>query len=77
MVSEEGQGFFFFSKQPSFTVAEIGLNQTSYDTTENSGTVQVCAELMSISAGGLDCDVTVLLSTSNGTAIGLFVRMCG
>ena len=59
---------------PPFSVAEIGLNQTSYGTTENSGTVQVCAELKN---GSLECNVSVMLSTSNGTAIGVFVRMCG
>ena len=57
-----------------FTVADIGLNQTSYVTTENSGTARVCAELKN---GSLECDVTVLFNTSNGTAIGLLVRMCG
>ena len=57
---------------PPFSVAEIGLNQTSYGTTENSGTVQVCAELKN---GSLECNVSVMLSTSNGTAIGLFIKV--
>ena len=41
---------------------------TSYFTTETNGTVEVCAKLKN---GTLECNVTVLLSTSNGSAIGL------
>ena len=55
----------------AFTVAEIGLQQTSYLTTETSGTVEVCAVLMN---GSLECNVTVLLSTANGTATGLLIE---
>ena len=58
----------------AFTVAEIGLQQTSYLTTETSGTVEVCALLKN---GSLECNVTVLLSTSNGTAIGMLVQVMG
>ena len=36
-------GLLFPSEFFSFAVAEIGLNQTSYWTTESSGTVRVCA----------------------------------
>ena len=54
-----------------FIVVEIGLQQMSYLTTETSGTVEVCALLKN---GSLECNVTVLLSTANGTAIGLLIE---
>ena len=50
------------------TVVEIGLRKTQYFTNETNGTLEVCAKLKN---GTLECNVTVLLSTSNGSAIGL------
>ena len=59
-----------------FAVVEIGLSSSNYDTTESSGTVQVCAVITSRLSLTLECDVSLSLGTSDASAIGLCVCVC-
>ena len=47
----------------------IGLDKSDYHTSEDIGSVFVCAELLDL-AGNLETSLRVLLSTTDGTAIG-------
>ena len=48
----------------------IGLTQAVYNTTEQRGVVDVCANITSLPAGGSSVDAVVTIVTSDGTAIG-------
>ena len=58
MTAEQG----FFS-----AVVTIGFEQTCYLLMEDQGTVEVCA---SVTSGSLGDEVTVILSTQDGSAEG-------
>ena len=59
-----------------FAVVEIGLSSSNYDTTETSGTVQVCAVITLGLRLTLECNVSLSLGTSDASAIGWFVCVC-
>jgi hypothetical protein len=48
----------------------IGLERPTYSVDEEDGTVEVCAVLLS---GSLERTVSVTLSTSDGSAIGMIL----
>ena len=55
-----------------FTVITIGLNQSNYNTSETDGSVMVCAGIIAMT-GTLESNVTLSVSTSDGSATGLCV----
>ena len=50
----------------------VGLMQTSYNTPEIGGPLSVCVEILN---GNLEKNVSLTLSTSDGTAIGMNFRL--
>ena len=48
--------------------AIIHLEQDSYNVTEGDGLVQVCVEVTIPGNTDLECDITAVLTSSNGTA---------
>ena len=50
-----------------YLVIEIGLTQGNYNTTEESGLVSVCIEIISMT-GELECNVTVWFCTTDDSA---------
>ena len=45
---------------------------------ETSGPVSVCAEILSLPTGNIECDLTNVLSmtTHDGSATGMYIRSC-
>jgi len=52
----------------SYPAVEVRFQQTVYSVMESDGIVEVCVEL----SGVLERDVTISLSTSDGSAVGKF-----
>ena len=50
-----------------YLVIEVGLTQGNYNTTEESGLVSVCTEVISMT-GELECNVTVSFCTTDDSA---------
>ena len=53
------------------TAVEVGLVSTSYETSEDAGSVMVCANISSPSGGTVETDLEVILDFSDGTALGV------
>ncbi len=48
----------------------LALAQSEYATSEDLGSVEVCVRLIQVPAGGLECNLSVILGLQNGAKSG-------
>ena len=58
---------------PSVTVA---FEQTTYTVSEGDGTTQVCVVVSGVPAGGLESEIVVILTTTDGDKAGRVHSWC-
>ena len=51
-------------------VAAVEMSEPNYSVGEGDSSVEVCVELTSLPAGGLECEIVVVLDVSAGTKTG-------
>ena len=56
-----------YAKYFTPTVAAVEMAESHYSVGEGDGSVEVCVELTSLPAGGLECEISVTLDFNDGT----------
>ena len=61
--------FDMYTSHP-YKDATLSFAQISYEISENGGSVDVCVEISDVPTGGVECDITVYLASSDGAKAG-------